>query len=64
MKCNTINDASTAPQKGEARSEKWESIAEKEFQDVFSEIESEDGETSPEQQKRMKRLDVKQGFRD
>ena len=59
-----MDDDSPAQNEGNrrgAQSEKWVSPADKEFQDVYSEIESDEGKTSPEVYQREKRLEKRQG---
>ena len=47
---------------GSRRSAQWESLVGKEFQDAFSEIDSDDGKVPPEQLEREKRLEKRQRF--
>ena len=61
-----MGDNSPAPNERRAhgQSDGWASLIEKEFQDVYSEIESDDGKMSTEQMGRAKRMEEKRRFSD
>ena len=59
-----MDDDSPSPKERKGIREKWVSMSGRDFQDLFSEIESDDGEVAPEQLERAKRLEKKQMFRE
>jgi len=58
-----MGDNSPAPEVRAEQSEKWVSLVEMEFRDVYIEIESDDGKVSAEQIQRTKRLEKRKKFR-